>query len=154
MFLGKDEVVKLTGHRTRVAQAKWLKENHFKFFTNAKGQILVPRAKADKRTQSTRYTTRKVINIESALTDAATFSANEVGVYLLIDDQQVVYIGKTTNLFQRVAAHQTDKQFDSIRFIRLHHGDLDIWERELIAQMTPKYNKLVADAPQSSNCAS
>ncbi len=64
-------------------------------------------------------------------------------VYFLFDGDELVYIGKTTNLYYRIGQHVADgyKKFD--RFEVFETDDQDRLEEFLIRLLKPKYNKVV-----------
>jgi hypothetical protein len=64
------------------------------------------------------------------------------GVYMLIRDGRVVYIGQSVCIPGRISAHCSDKDFDEICFLPFN-GDLDAVEEHLIAVFTPEYNRWV-----------
>lgn len=64
----------------------------------------------------------------------------EPGIYLLIDNHEVVYIGQTLNIHQRLKSHK-DKIFDRYHFFRCEIDKLNFFEEELIDRFRPKYNK-------------
>lgn len=59
-------------------------------------------------------------------------------VYKLMDGDDVVYVGKTSNPQQRMAQHKVDKVFDSVFVSQC--SDVDKVEKELIGYHKPKYN--------------
>lgn len=61
-------------------------------------------------------------------------------VYFLIDNNDVVYVGQTTQGIVRPFS-QKDKQFDSVRIMLCKKEELDILEDKFIKKYTPKYNK-------------
>ena len=63
------------------------------------------------------------------------------GVYMLIDHGEIVYIGQSANIQQRINSHKKDKQFDDVRIIDCNKIDRRIVERDLIHKHSPKYNK-------------
>lgn len=64
-----------------------------------------------------------------------------VFVYFLVDeDDDVVYVGKTTKGIIRPLSQKTSKIFDSIKIIPCEEKDLDIMENILINKYKPKYN--------------
>lgn len=72
----------------------------------------------------------------------------EQGIYALIKDCEIVYIGQSKNVYTRVLEHIVDgkKEFDEISFLCTSETLLlEIVEIFAIAQVKPKYNKLVAD---------
>ena len=69
------------------------------------------------------------------------------GIYFLIKDNEIVYVGKSTNVFSRVTAHTYGKDFDSFNY-ELYpdysKNELLEIESEYIAKFTPKYNKTIS----------
>ena len=67
-------------------------------------------------------------------------------VYFLIDDEEIVYVGKTYHLNARLRQHQQDKyrQFDSVVIYELScystRQELDQMEREMIKLCQPRMN--------------
>jgi hypothetical protein len=62
-------------------------------------------------------------------------------IYFLIRDNEVVYIGQSTNLTARVGAHKNDKSFDHVYYFRVPPEELDDLERCLIKNLRPEYNR-------------
>lgn len=71
--------------------------------------------------------------------------SNRVGVYLLIDSGDVVYVGQSRNLASRVSSHiqSEEKDFDSVEFHECSEDELPEIEAMLIAMMKPKYNRTI-----------
>lgn len=68
-------------------------------------------------------------------------SLNNFCVYALWDKDEIVYVGKSTQLGQRLTAHTKNKLFDSYSFIDCKSFDeMDSIESTLIIQLQPKYN--------------
>ena len=65
---------------------------------------------------------------------------NTTGVYFLIKDKQIVYVGKTENGISRIFVHK-DKDFDSYSFFNVARSDLDWIESVNIIHYKPTYNK-------------
>jgi hypothetical protein len=63
-----------------------------------------------------------------------------VGIYFLYDNNELVYIGKSTNIHIRINTHRKNKQFDSYSILKCCEDDLKIYERILINKYLPKYN--------------
>lgn len=61
-------------------------------------------------------------------------------IYFLIKNKEVVYVGQTTQGYSRIQAH-TDKNFDSVYFIRCDEYDLDELESKYVIKYKPIYNK-------------
>lgn len=80
-----------------------------------------------------------------------------VGVYFLFDGDEIVYVGQSTDVPKRVAAHASrrdskirrrSKKWDRSTWIPLSIGDLDAYEGALIRRLTPRYN---TSAPSDSS---
>ena len=68
-------------------------------------------------------------------------SLNNFCVYALWDKDEIVYVGQSTQLGQRIMAHTKDKLFDSYSFFDCKSFDeMDSIESTLIIQLRPKYN--------------
>lgn len=64
-------------------------------------------------------------------------------IYFLIDGDEVVYIGKTTQGVFRPLSHK-DKKYDKIEIVLVPNGTLDQKEGEYINKYLPKYNLLIS----------
>ncbi len=62
-------------------------------------------------------------------------------IYFLCDNNAVVYVGQTVNLFNRIKAHSKDKEFDSAHYIVITKAEVDKTEIRYIREFRPKYNK-------------
>jgi hypothetical protein len=69
-------------------------------------------------------------------------------VYFLIDGEEIVYVGRTTNVEQRVALHLNDvdkrvdvKVFNRVLWREVPLADYGIYENALIRALRPKYNR-------------
>lgn len=62
-----------------------------------------------------------------------------VGIYFLIHDNEIVYIGQSTNVYRRLTAH-SDKQFSGYAVVPCETHELDILESLYIHCLQPKYN--------------
>ena len=68
-------------------------------------------------------------------------SLNSFCVYALWDKDEIVYVGQSTQLGQRIMAHTKDKLFDSYSFFDCKSFyEMDSIESALIIQLKPKYN--------------
>ena len=65
------------------------------------------------------------------------------GVYFLLRDDELVYIGQSVNVANRIAAHcgEGTKQFNRACFIPVDRTDLNLVESALIALFWPEHNK-------------
>jgi len=62
------------------------------------------------------------------------------GVYFLIKDEEIVYVGQSVNIFSRIGAHETLKDFDTFTYIECDKSELNIIEAKYIVKFKPKYN--------------
>ena len=95
-----------------------------------------------------------------------THSGNllQAGVYALVWREEVVYVGKASNLLRRIYQHQNNRErwankspgwakvkaipFDDFWVRLVLRGRLDVVEREMIARYRPRYNdQLVPKVP-------
>ena len=65
------------------------------------------------------------------------------GVYFLFDYHELVYIGCSNDIYNRLEFHMKDdsKQYTKFSFIEYAVDDMKIVERFLINKYLPKYNK-------------
>lgn len=65
-----------------------------------------------------------------------------VGIYFLIQDDEIVYIGQAVDIYRRISQHQYDKEkmFNRYAFIVCKTHELDIIETLYIHHFLPKYN--------------
>lgn len=75
------------------------------------------------------------------------------GVYALIRDGQVVYVGQSRHVHARIANHQNDKPFDEVLVCEVAQQDLDDVETFLIAMLNPPLNRMHADRKAQGKCS-
>lgn len=63
-----------------------------------------------------------------------------VGIYFLFKDEELVYIGQSTNINKRVHDHIIDKKFNTYTYIQFPKFKLDEMEKKFIRIYSPKYN--------------
>ncbi len=63
------------------------------------------------------------------------------GVYFLIRNETVVYIGSSKNIGSRIVAHKENKVFDSFFAIGVPESEMLSVEAHYIAEFVPEYNK-------------
>src|SRR5579863_1939382 len=71
----------------------------------------------------------------------------ESGIYFLYRDNEIVYIGKSNDIYFRISTHISEgkKIFDRASFIRHPVNDnLPVLEKYLIETFLPEYNKDMA----------
>jgi excisionase family DNA binding protein len=62
------------------------------------------------------------------------------GIYFLINENDVVYIGQSVNIHSRIAQHKNSKTFDKFSYIECEKSELSHLEVKYIKKFKPKYN--------------
>lgn len=62
------------------------------------------------------------------------------GVYFLVKDERVVYVGQSTNIAARISQHVGVKDFDGYAFIQCDADNLDMLESLYIHVLNPPLN--------------
>jgi predicted house-cleaning noncanonical NTP pyrophosphatase (MazG superfamily) len=83
---------------------------------------------------------------KSAIVEKSKTYGDACGVYFLIKDDEIVYIGQSINIASRVASHK-DKDFDSMSFVACQKEELDILESLYILAYQPALNGSSAVGP-------
>lgn len=85
---------------------------------------------------------KDVININHIISTQIKLQKEDLtGVYFLLKDNHIVYVGKTTNGMHRILTHK-DKDFDSYAFFKVRQDNLDLVESLNIIHYKPTYNKV------------
>jgi hypothetical protein len=84
--------------------------------------------------------TGKTLLREGAIVSGSSAWVRSTGVYFLIKDAVVVYVGQSTNVFGRVSEHQRVKTFDSMSWIPCDRLMLDKLESLYIHTLQPPLN--------------
>ena len=71
------------------------------------------------------------------------------GVYFLVQDQEVVYVGQSVNIYSRIAQHP-DKKFDKYAFVPCEVALLDKLESLYIHTLKPRLNGNVSKQEKSA----
>lgn len=134
------------GHRTTV----WKAEDIHALIESFGGQERMPRVQATPRNGQDAHELCDN-NVSSALTGKVLLSERELvagasawdpicGVYFLVKDMRVVYVGQSVDIFARVSEHRAKIMFDSISFIRCAKSGLDVLESLYIHTLKPPRN--------------
>jgi len=71
------------------------------------------------------------------------FPDPKCGIYFLIKDQKVVYIGKSTNIDGRILQHSASKDFDAFSWVPYMEDQLCEMEPEYIMHYKPLLNQRI-----------
>ncbi len=77
---------------------------------------------------------------EQEIVDSSVSVDGFSGVYFLVAQGKVVYVGQSTNIFSRLQSHGGSKKFDSIKIIPCHRLKLNSLESVYIHSLRPKLN--------------
>jgi hypothetical protein len=77
---------------------------------------------------------------EEIIKNSSPAYINLVGIYFLIHNNEIVYVGQTTKGLARTYSHINQKVFDSIYFETCDLKLLDVTEAYYITKLNPKYN--------------
>lgn len=81
--------------------------------------------------------------------DAALPYGKGSGIYFLIKDKEVIYVGQSTDVFHRMARHRRDnREFDSFAYIQCEKDQLDDLEAKYIAAFVPPLNLSLGRIPK------
>jgi len=85
--------------------------------------------------------TDHLLNAEEIVSRAQPFE-NCCGVYFLINNGEIVYVGQSVNIWGRLGTHFNDnlKEFDRIAYVLVDKEDLNRVEAAYIRKFQPKYN--------------
>lgn len=74
-----------------------------------------------------------------------------VGVYFLLLNNEIVYVGQTVDFISRLSRHHRERQkaFDSFAFIQCKECDLDALEAKYIDAFLPTHNRSTGTRPLS-----
>ena len=75
------------------------------------------------------------------------FSKSHSYIYILYRDYEIVYIGMTRRLDQRLFVHLREKRFNKAKYIKVSHSEAPTLEKALIRHYKPLYNVAHKEAP-------
>lgn len=77
----------------------------------------------------------------------------QVFIYYLLKDDEVVYVGQTTQGLTRPFHHDGGKDFDEVRIVHCEPNQLNVFESVAIEKYRPIYNKSAGVSDCSLNSA-
>ena len=90
--------------------------------------------------EATKKLTTGVLLREIEIVEHAIPIDTACGIYFLISEKRIVYVGQSTNVFSRVYTHLQTKQFDSYVYMPCEKDMLDKLESLYIHFLTPELN--------------
>jgi hypothetical protein len=77
---------------------------------------------------------------EDAILLLAGVRRKRCGVYFLIHDDEIVYVGQSINIHQRIGEHEKTKIFTTFTYVECSYEELNKIEARYIDMFKPKYN--------------
>ncbi len=145
-FLTADKLMRLCRCSSWAGLRLWLRKADIPFSENGQGapQVLA---------QLSRMVPQARDPIDAMLSEAQSFKRAVCGVYLLKAAGNVLYVGLTTSLFNRMGKHLSGPiDFDELVFVPALKKDVRDLETELIARYNPPFN-VQKKIPQSQKVA-
>lgn len=97
---------------------------------------------------------RSIPYFEGDILRAAIPTRLASGVYFLIRDGEIVYVGQSVDVLHRIARHRREgRQFDAYSFIECEPSDLDDLERTYIRAFVPEGNLSFGNADRLMHTA-
>lgn len=82
--------------------------------------------------------------IDQIVSNVNVSNTGECGVYVLIRNKLVVYVGRTNNISRRIKDHSRDKIFDTYQIIPITDSiEMSKLELMMINLLSPEYNTLI-----------
>lgn len=79
-------------------------------------------------------------NVRALLGVAKDLNVSQMtGVYVLLSEDRVVYVGQSINVIGRVLTHQRNLTFDKAVWFELHPDDLNAFEGALTRALNPRW---------------
>jgi hypothetical protein len=91
------------------------------------------------------FSSTGTMNTEDVLKIERYSKTQICGVYFLVKNEEVIYVGKSIDLLTRVVSHVKTKDFDSFALIQCDEHMLDFEETKYILHYRPIQNKSVGD---------
>lgn len=138
-FLNKEEMIAFTTCHSEKGQIHWLQQHWIHHVVTPQGKPILTRSCLDViREQGWR---KKIFLTKTEALKCASMPRRGIGIYFLIGNKEIIYVGRTTNFFVRMAAHDKGEiPFDAVSFHPMDKALLDIFESEYIRRFKPKYN--------------
>lgn len=85
-------------------------------------------------------------NIIDLYLEGKEIPVDGIGIYHLLRDKEVVYVGQSTNLRVRICDHvwSDEKEFDDVEFFPMPASELNDAEASEIVKYDPIYNKILS----------
>lgn len=82
-----------------------------------------------------------LLSLDEVIARAVSMPKKHCGIYFLIRNGRVTYVGQTVNILTRISSHALAKRFDSWSWIPCAKEELMAMERRYIETLKPTRNK-------------
>lgn len=140
-FLSHDALKEMTGYKQPAAIVRWLQKRGIPHLPRPSGWPAVAHSileSIERGEEVAVKNPRAEFNRQFGKNIGKVYRG--AGVYALLVESEVVYIGQTTNVIRRIGEHAATREFDEYRFIRCEVDRLAQMERELIRIYRPTWN--------------
>lgn len=85
----------------------------------------------------------KNIDKQSIISAASVVPLPKTGIYFLVSENEIVYVGQSTNILDRIGVHLREKRiiFEKACWIEVQKQYLNSVEQLLIKKFNPKFNR-------------
>lgn len=148
-FYSAEELFALTGCKKPKEQIAWLRNSDYRFIVNAAGKPVVFKTQVKRDDVDDGLLTARQINNRAIPIKAV------IGIYFLLSGSEVIYIGQSINLIERIGNHlrNSNMSFDSYSFVEANESDLNELELKYIKKYRPRMNQAgLIGAPKYRLC--
>lgn len=140
-FLDDGDLERLTGEIRPNRQILWLRENGYAFVVNSKGRPAVYH-RDGQPIKTKRPSPAKGLLSQDTIVGRAIPVKQDSGVYFLISGSEVIYVGKSLHVMERIANHirNGDISFEAFHYIRVSPERLNAVEWAYIKAFKPRMN--------------
>ncbi|MBY0474234.1 MAG: DUF4224 domain-containing protein [Nitrosomonas sp.] len=138
LFYSERELVDLTGNVLPSKQIKWLKENNIRFIINGSKKPVVFKTQVEDSTNDDDGLLTRVQIIRRSKPVKPL-----CGIYFLLCGSEIVYVGQSINLVERIGNHLRNDEmlFDSYYYLEVKRENMLLMERKYIEKLFPRMNK-------------
>lgn len=123
--------------------------NYRKFDSNIPQDIIRKQAKINTKPNTYLLDLKNLIKAKMKLNEDFILC----GIYFLIKNHNIVYVGSSSHLFTRIKSHITEnkKDFDSFSYVVCEEQDRLLLESKYILKYLPKYNESIPCSHENIN---
>jgi hypothetical protein len=136
--LSHEEIIDLTGTDSVQEQMRWLKSRGW-VFVMSNGVPKIARGHYEQMQKTDLEKPDRLLS-RKAVVGRSKPIETFCGVYFLIQDDEIVYVGQSKDVYRRIGVHFADKVFNRTYVLKANESDLLWLEGMYIQKLKPKYN--------------